>query len=312
MIIALVGKGDLSTGLRGITTVMSILILFGIGSSISYANAETINVYVQEMPRHWQDQFGDVMSNAIQYWENKIPNLKFNTVQYIDRSDFVVEWASQYDEGKLGYYSTNTANDYNKPTMAITLGFFKDKKWHLASSEHILQITKHELGHAIGLPDSVDPNDVMYPTAKDYESLQQGSEQVQASNVSADVQGSSEQVQASNTINWYDRSEKYQKIASEKILPLASKIDEAQSLLNSASQDTNAVNDELGNAMTALGLAKEYLDDAKKMQTDADSAILQSDYFDSYNKFKLSYHLAKKVELKLAQMTEYIEKASSA
>ncbi|MBM2852195.1 MAG: matrixin family metalloprotease [Candidatus Nitrosotenuis sp.] len=295
---SLVGKGNLSNRLGHITIVMSILILFGIGSSISYANAETINMYVQEMPRHWQDQFGDALSIATQYWENKIPNLKFDTVQYVDKSDFVVEWASQYEEGKLGYYSTDTANGYNKPTMAITLGFFKDRKWHLASSEHVLQITKHELGHAIGLPDSVDPNDIMYPTVKDYESLQQDSEQnTQTSN--------------NTPIDWHSRSEKYQKIASEKILPLASKIDEVQSLLNSLSYDSNAANEALDSALTAFGWAKKYLDNAEKMQTDGESSVLQSNYLDSYSKFKLSYDYAKKVEQKLAQITEYVEKANS-
>lgn len=285
----------LSAKPRHLAVVMSVLILFSIGS-ISHAKAETINMYVQKIPQHWQDEFGDVLTNATQYWEAKIPNLKFETVQYVDKSDFVVEWASQYGEGKLGYYSTNTANAYGKPTMAITLGFFKDKEWHLASPEYVLQITKHELGHALGLPHSVDPDDIMYPTIEDYESWLQDSEQ----NIQA----------PSNTADWQSRSEKYQEMASEKILPLESKIDETQSLLNSMSHEGNA-NEPLDNAWTSFWWAKKYLNSAEKMQTDGGASVLQSNYYDSYIKFKSSYDYAKKVEQKISQTIEHIEKANS-
>jgi hypothetical protein len=116
---------------------------------------------------------------------------------------------------------------------------------------------------------------------------------------------------STTTIDWHDRSEKYQKIVNEKILPLASKIDETQSLLSSVSYSSNAANDEFNSAQTAFVLAKEYFDNAEKMQTDGDSAILQSNYHDSYRDFKSSYDYAKKVEQKLAQITEYVEKANS-
>lgn len=285
---------DLSIKSKHFAIAVSILILFGIGSSISYVKAETINMYVEDMPQHWQDQYGDVLSNAVQYWQSKIPDLKLNTTQYVDGSDFVVEWASQYGEGKLGYYSTNTENVYGKPIMAITLGFFKDKKWHLASSEQILQITKHELGHAIGLPYSADPNDIMYPTVEDYESWQQDSEQIQAS--------------TDASTDWHSRSEKYQSLASDAILPLASRVDKVQSSLSSMSYDSTAASAH-NNAWIAFWWAKKYLDSAEKIQTDAGSAVLQSNYHDSYIEFKLSYDYAKKAEQKLTQITEYIEKA---
>lgn len=279
-----------------LAAVMSVLILFSAGS-ISHAKAETVSMYVQMIPHHWQDKFGDVLTNATQYWEAKTPNLKFETVQFVDNSDFVVEWASQYGEGKLGYYSTNTENAYGKPTVAITLGFFKDKEWHLASPEYVLQITKHELGHALGLPHSVDPDDIMYPTIEDYESWLQDSEQT---------------VQApSNTADWQSRSEKYQAMASEKILPLESKINESQLSLNSITHEGNAANESLDNAWTSFWWAKKYLNSAEKLQTDGSASVLQSNYYESYIKFKSSYDYAKKVEQKILQIAEHIEKANS-
>lgn len=279
-----------------LAAVMAVLILFSAGS-ISHAKAETVSMYVQAIPYHWQDEFGDVLTNATQYWEDKTPNLKFETVQYVDKSDFVVEWASQYGEGKLGYYSTNTENAYGKPTVAITLGFFKDREWQLASPEYVLQITKHELGHALGLPHSVDPNDIMYPTIEDYESWLQESEQ--------NIQS------PSNTADWQGRSEKYQAMASEKILPLESKVTESQLLLNSITYEGDASNESLDKAWTAFWWAKKYLNSAEKLQTDAGASILQSNYYESYIKFKSACDYAKKAEQKLSQISEHIEKADS-
>ncbi|WP_042687148.1 matrixin family metalloprotease [Candidatus Nitrosotenuis chungbukensis] len=286
----------MSTNPIHIAAVMSVLILFSAGS-ISHAKAETVHVYVQSMPQHWQDKFVDVMTNATRYWEDKTPNLKFETVQYVDKSDFVVEWASQYGEGKLGYYSTNTENAYGKPTMAITLGFFKDREWHLASPEYVLQITKHELGHALGLPHSVDPNDIMYPTIEDYESWLQDSEQVNQ------VSGS--------VANWQIRSEKYQEMASEKILPLESKIVETQTLLNTRTYEGNASNESFDDAWTSFWWAKKYLNSAEKMQADGGAFVLELDYYESYIKFKSSYDYAKKAEQKISQIIELVEKADS-
>jgi len=275
--------------------VMTVITLFCIGVT-SHASAQTVTMYVEKMPQHWQGQYGDVLTNATQYWEGKSPGLKFDTTQTVDKADVVVEWASQYGEGKLGYYSTDTSNAYGKPTLAITLGFFEDKEWNLASPDQVLQITKHELGHAIGLPYSADPNDIMYPTVEDYESWQQDSEQPPAFNTSAD---------------WHGRSEKYQSLAVETILPLATKIDGEQSLLNSASYDSMAAKDALGNAWTAFWWAKKYLSIAEEAQYDGGLFVLQSDYYNSHIKFKSSYDYAKKAEQKISQITEYIEKADS-
>ncbi|MGI0022862.1 MAG: matrixin family metalloprotease, partial [Nitrososphaeraceae archaeon] len=130
---------------------------------------QKINVNIQKMPVQWQDKFGDVLYNATKYWENRLPGLKFYSVPYPHQADFVVTWASQYLEGKLGYYTPNTNNEYGKPYVAITLGYFKDKKWNLVAREYVIEITKHELGHAIGLKHSNDPKDIMYPYIHNYE-----------------------------------------------------------------------------------------------------------------------------------------------
>lgn len=287
-----------------VVAIASALILLSTGYMMQDAKAETFHMYVEKMPRHWQKQFGGVMDEAVQFWEKKLPGFTFEQVQYVDDADFVVEWASQYDEGKLGYYSTNVDNAYGKPVMAITLGYFKDKEWHLVSHDYVLQITKHELGHAIGLSHSNDPEDIMYPTIENYESwMQSSNDNLKSTKTEQDLQASN------HNIDWMAKSEKYQQMASEKISPLETRLNDAQTLLNSLSYERKASVDSIDNAWTAYWWAKKYLSSSESSQTDGGAYLLQSDYQNSYLKFKSAYDYAKKVEQKLTQIDKFVEKA---
>lgn len=262
------------------------------GSAALPVHAQTFTMHVQEIPRNWQAQFGDTLSASTKYWEQKIPGLKFETTQKIDDSDFVVEWTSNNGDGMLGYYSTNTANHYGKPTMAITLGFFKDGKLQMLSQESALQVTTHELGHAIGMPHSTNPSDIMFPTVDDYESLQV-LEQAPDRIIQKD---------------WHAASEKYRLLSNEKILPLEAQINDAKSALGATPYGDKAHEQTLDDAWMAYWWAIKYLDFAEKTQTRGGAFVLQSDYQNAYAEFKLSHDLAKKVEEKLILISESIEK----
>lgn len=260
------------------------------------AHAQTYKIYEQKMPPQWQKQFGKILDNSIKYWESKIPGTKFVLVQNLDQADFVLEWASQYDSSKLGYFSKNTVNEYGKPKLTITLGYFKDKKWNLVSGEYAQLITTHELGHAIGLPHSEDPDDIMYPLIENYENWL--------------AQKRPAQVPKNKNIDWKAQSIKYQSLSDEQLYLAESSLKQAEALLKGTASTNKASKSELDKAWLVYWSAKKYYNDAKKSLQNADDAFYSQNYQESYLKYKASYDMAKKVNVALAKIQLYISKAA--
>lgn len=279
--------------------VITVLLVAFIGLSLSSAHAETYKIYEQKMPPHWQKNFGDVLNQATQFWQNKTSGLKFEMVQHSEQSDFVVEWASQYDAGKMGYYSADISNYYGKPKVGITLGSFKDGKWSLIESEYVLEITKHELGHAIGLPHSTDPNNIMYPQIEDYESWLNSKMKLQ--------QNTSTQT----STDWKEKSIKSQEHSDQKLYLLKSEIQKAEDSLNNYVAANLASKAELDNAWNAFWAAKKYLNDAELVQQEADSLFYASSYQESYYKYKSSLASANAADVGLLQMETYLNKVNT-
>jgi len=154
-----------------------ILAIVVIGIILHYpitADAKSYNIYIGKMPEQWKEKFGNILYDATKWWEKQIPGTQFYQVEQSRNADFMIQWASvpiETEEGefRLGYYTTNTDNDYGLPYVQITLGFFEDRKWNLVDSDYALEITKHEIGHAIGYGHSTNPNNIMYPSLYDYE-----------------------------------------------------------------------------------------------------------------------------------------------
>jgi len=277
--------------------ILAAILLAAVAATVfftPYAAAETIHVYVQKMPPQWQNEFDSVLPDAMQYWQNKIPKLTFEVVRFVGDSDVVVEWASQHKDGRLGYYSTNTANEYGKPVMLVTVGHTQDKKWGLAPPDFVLDVAKHELGHVVGLPYSDNPNDIMYPTVEDYESWQQ-------------MIGRDTRTADGPSASWQEKSEKHQDLADKMILRAESRLDVVHDKLILATLETTPLDKQDEAAWLAYWWAKKYLHGAEKMHSNGEEFALEDDYQNSYIEFKSAYDYAKKAEVKIDQILKFVD-----
>jgi len=161
----------------------SVIIIAIIVSSITIfsilpdAEAKTWKVHIIDMPVQWQSQFGHLYDEGTKYWEEQIPGTYFTEITYREQADFVIQWSSKFEGDRLGYYTTNTDNDFGRPFIAITIGYmdddesikWQDRKFNLVDPEYAQLITIHELGHAIGFDHSKNPDDIMYPSIYNYD-----------------------------------------------------------------------------------------------------------------------------------------------
>jgi len=257
--------------------------------TISSAKSSPINrddktyyVYIDKMPENWKSQFGNLYNDGTAYWENKIPGLKFYVTTNREKADFVVQWASQFVGTKLGYWTTNTENSYGKPYMAVTLGFMDDdsvawqeRKFHQVDSEYALEITTHELGHAIGFGHSHDPNDIMYGTIYNYEQwLRDRDSGTLTSSGKTVTSYYDEAIVLQGTVtSYYDEAIVLQGTVNSQIENLKNSIYSNQDLLYSMNYESPEAQDELDKARKSLDSAKEYLANAEWTQIEGENLI---------------------------------------
>lgn len=98
-----------------------------------------------------------------------------------DRSPhFAVEWSSGLGGSQLGLARTSWSQGEGLRVVAVSLGTRQPfDRSRVLDAQQVRLTAAHEMGHALGLPHSDEPRDVMYPTntatsmsARDYRSIE--------------------------------------------------------------------------------------------------------------------------------------------
>jgi len=157
-----------------------------------------ITVYIDDenLPDGYDPQYGDDVDEALAYWEDGgngrlSYEVDFRSVDDPEDADIIIMWVREIsvDEdtggdvlGECVFWVKNTLSDnstvissnnepgintevvrssYNNATIKIESGYNMGLLWQPHNDENMQAIAKHEVGHALGLGHSTDPDDIM-------------------------------------------------------------------------------------------------------------------------------------------------------
>jgi hypothetical protein len=127
----------------------------------SYAE-KTYNVYVDPLPEDGKFAQSSV-TDALDWWEQKRPDIKFKIVSNPESADFTIQWVKDFGTEVIGYA-------FDDLFMTVGLGdSYIEKIWYPYSTNYVTDIAKHEVGHILGYEHVNNPQDIMYPVTANTE-----------------------------------------------------------------------------------------------------------------------------------------------
>ena len=139
----------------------------------------TIYINDEDVPQHYEPVYKESVLRAIDYWENGgngkllyVP--KFTLVDSPTGADINVyfvgnlETVADAPNGVAGFASPHMQKDFpdmlDNVEIVLELGNYQGYSWRPYGADNMFTISKHELGHALGLAHSNNPRDLMYPS----------------------------------------------------------------------------------------------------------------------------------------------------
>ncbi|HUG28002.1 MAG TPA: matrixin family metalloprotease [Gemmatimonadales bacterium] len=126
-----------------------------------------LRVFLEESPDlpGWRSELPGIVRRAMSAWQEVYPELRFETILTQDRVDIDVRWVERFDIERTGQTDLQFLSTGEVQHATVRLALQNHGEQPL-SAEGLLAVAMHEFGHALGLPHSTSPNDVMYPETR--------------------------------------------------------------------------------------------------------------------------------------------------
>jgi hypothetical protein len=110
----------------------------------------------------YKPRMAGYVREAMKMWENPELELTFEPVTDTLEADIVVRWIARFPIDRTGQTDL-TWDQYGRVQRAIITLAIADGRGTTLPGSALLSVAIHEVGHALGLPHSGNPADVMFP-----------------------------------------------------------------------------------------------------------------------------------------------------
>lgn len=114
----------------------------------------------------YQPRFQALVRDAAALWEQQGLGFRFQFQADTAGAAIVVRWQTSFSPNDRAGQTDLVWDQYGRVRSAVITLAIRGPGDRKLSEEALLAVAVHELGHAVGLPHSSDPDDVMYPSTR--------------------------------------------------------------------------------------------------------------------------------------------------